>query len=235
MRIGLATTLWKRPALTSVMQRYYMGLHLPGVELVFRAAWTPGDEQEHLWPRVEAVNEPLSDKWNDAVEDLRREDVAGVVIIGSDDFLTPAYLSMLPMLAEYDYVGLDSLFVLDGMQGRCVQATPLRVGAGRFLSRRALDRCAWRPYTPGCNIFLDSELDGHVDDTYYVVENWNTNAHVLDVKSGNNLHTFDHFTGICHRYGVRYEDVDARLVLMELFPDLVKLINETPIALHDGA
>lgn len=153
------------------------------------------------------LNEPnvLGSKFNAATEAAWRWGADFVLVLGSDDLLSPA---LADVYAEHfndrtTYLGLKGCFMVEPATRRALllkgHANPKRfgetIGAGRLLSRRLLDKVQGRPWPNGLkrgadlmmtirlftlgvagpDVILDS------DDTHFL----------LDVKGGGNLWRFD--------------------------------------------
>jgi len=173
--LWVLTTLWRRPALTAVTLRHYAGLRADLAEHIDLRLLAVGSEGEvsrapaerHGWQYVEHANRPLGAKHNallDVVRDSGEADA--VLIIGSDDFLAADYVLRCAsdIASGAAVVGLADLAFLDAARGRAVRwpgyVGTLRegepVGAGRCISRRALEAVNWRLWDD----HLDSGLDG---------------------------------------------------------------------------
>jgi len=164
MTLGIITKLWKRYELTRAFLRYYAGLKVPGVELRLYAAASfdedPGMEDVvqdfPTWTATSVPNEPLSAKTNAACRLAYEDGVDAVMNVGSDDFASPAYIRRCVDEIErgVDYLGPEQIWFYDLPTGRCYYAThntiggTLTVGAGRCMSRRALDAVRGEPWEP---------------------------------------------------------------------------------------
>lgn len=196
--IGLITTLWGRPKLTRVFLEYYNGLKIPGVRFWGACACEEGTGSEalyagNLWRFVAAPNTPRSDKWNAAVSALSTNELDGALIVGSDDFLSPAYISEALRWASKgkDYITPTGCYFYDIATGRFGFGRFNRVGAGRYLSRRVLELCNYQPWLPGCHRNSDYAMGQVVNDIAkpYLLDT--EDLPMLDVKTGNNIWSFD--------------------------------------------
>ena len=164
--IGLMTPIWRRPELTRIFLDYYTQMDLPE-GIVHVCVLSPEDKENRdlpsLYPGVRFVsapNAPLSDKHNVGMLALRELQPDTVVLLPSDDFFTPEYVSWMDTLnVEYgaDSARTTSLWFYDMPTGRMMYRRKLRIGAGHMFSRGILDRMDWRPWPSGKH---ETSMDG---------------------------------------------------------------------------
>lgn len=214
------TACWKRPELTALVTSYYADLQIPGLALHPVAAVSEG-ESFSGWDTIHAPNSPLGAKWNAALayaEELDGErgwNSVGVVIVGSDDILN---LALFTWLAKYydtaDFIELADCYFYDLVTSRVLWLYRGRIGAGRFISRDLLDKCAWKLWNPDAERGLDhgtNQILGKCEHALY-----RGGAAALDIKTADcNIWSFDHL-----RDNVRSEDSDAA-TLQSLFGEEV--------------
>ena len=179
-RVALVTAIHGRPELTKKFMRYYSG----GPELrpsklypewrcdpppvwVYGPMIAVGDgESNGFWEVFEAEN-VVSGRFNRAVAiALEDETVDGVMIVGSDDFMSRALIeAMLKKFVEgYDFVGCDGVYFYDALSERCRFVPVLgALGAGRLLSRELLERLDGMPYKPGLMKRIDMSMVVHLN------------------------------------------------------------------------
>lgn len=201
-RIGLLTTLWKRPAIEQVVLPYYSALELEGVELVRVAAGSEGRRSKKLatdagWNYVEAPNSPLTGKHQAGLEALRSAGVDAVIVIGSDDLLGGRYWSAVVghVRGGAEAYTVRGLYLYDVPSASLAYAPKARPGAGRMYSRRLLQRTNWTLW-PGAQ---DRGLDRLAHQAAIVraapyERTWDAEAEgivVLDIKSGRNLTSYE--------------------------------------------
>ena len=169
-RLGVLTALWRRPAVAAAMLRHHVALDVPGVKVIPMAVQSPEDPEGltagpcSFWRGahvVQAPNDPLSDKWNVGMAALEAFNVDAVMVVGSDDFASAAYVEAVVQLVEQggDLVRAQECLFLDLPTGRACASRPRRLGGGRTLSRRMLDALRWRPWPSGLNVRLDGGMD----------------------------------------------------------------------------
>lgn len=168
-RLVLATTVWKRPALTDAVLRHYRSIRrqlADEIELVLLAVGSEGNRSREICERngfayLEHENHPVTDKWNAVIARAREHSPRGVIIVNSDDVvdasLFPAYLERLDRGA--DYLGLRGTHVVDLVTlqhgiwpGYEASFKKYRVGepagCARGFSARLLDATGWRLWPP---------------------------------------------------------------------------------------
>jgi hypothetical protein len=127
----------------------------------------PRDGRLH---RVEAPNEPLGAKHNAGLQAALYRSASHVVVIGSDDFLSPRVVASLRRLAAEgaEHVGMLDCYRLDRRTGRCVWEVGPRkddsrriYGSGRMVAARWLRACGG--WTPDRERHLDSDLDDRLE------------------------------------------------------------------------
>lgn len=126
-------------------------------------------------------------------------DVDAVVIVGSDDLVTPAWLAYAQHLAGSLGAGvlwwaaLPGLHYLDLKTGRLVRSRQSAPGAGRVVSRALLASVGWRPWPSGLARRLDDAMLQRLAPLRGVRRFVATKpgAVVLDIKTSVNLWSFD--------------------------------------------
>jgi len=117
---------------------------------------------------LEVPNEPLGAKVQAGIEYCRRFNPDGLLLCGSDDWLSSNWIEVLsPYLEDYDLVGCNTLYIMHCSKrhpfqiGRCSYEGTKRerepMGPGRFLSRRILDKINWKVYPS----HIRNNLDGN--------------------------------------------------------------------------
>lgn len=129
--------------------------------------------KEHGWDVVLHENQPLGAKWNAGVAKAR-ENGNPVMILGSDDFVSPEWVETAETLVEQaDIVGLDRYLMHRLINGQtvAVEAYPKgnprhgeSIGSGRTLSTRLLDALAWKPWPAGLRRSLDGGMMAKAGD-----------------------------------------------------------------------
>lgn len=185
-RFVLLTCVWQRPALTAVFLDYYRRLQAEladRVELVLLAVGSEGKFsrdlcESHGFDYLEHPNSPLSDKWDFGLGRTREYDPDGVVIMGSDDFVTANLFSRYADLLDegvlfmgltdgyfFDLASRDSVIHWNGYGGLIGEnGMPNRlgetIGMGRLLSAKLLEML---DYSIWGGLKIDRSLDRHMN------------------------------------------------------------------------
>jgi len=165
MNLGLLTCIWGRPRLTELVLRYYNSLVYEGVYVFSEDDPNPMSANGldiDSWRGLMWSNYPLSNKWNEGIREFKIDPTHfdGVMIVGSDDLVTPSYIEAAKYLLEKgaDYIFLPSLYFYNLQDGRMHYCLAERLGLGRVLSRRLLDMLDWKPWPDGLNKGLDGAM-----------------------------------------------------------------------------
>lgn len=108
---------------------------------------------------IEAPNDPLGSKWQAGIEEARGLDPDGILILGSDTFLSPNWLEVcIPYLEQVDIVGKGRWYVCNALPGKKLeiiqrayargQAMSHPVGGGRLIGRGILEKIGWQLFPP---------------------------------------------------------------------------------------
>ena len=222
MKLGLLTAIWGRPEITQLVMDYYKDMPIDKLLCVVSSE----DKAQYTlnfgrWDRITWPNQPLSNKWSAGMEHMK--DCGAVIIVGSDDLITPKYVEacryLLGQGVEYTY--LEGAYFLDATTPRMCYATARRLGLGRCVSASLMNRMNWRPWPDG----LDSGLDGNMEACMMGLEEPSREVRItnpvehgfvgLDVKTGENIWSYDHV-----RNHLVVVDTDPREVLEKYFPSV---------------
>ena len=158
-RICLLTTIWGRDELTAAFLEHinFLKEELSEYEVTCVVVGSEGRKSEQLVVNsgneyLEFENLPLSKKWDSGLQYTERFDPDVVIVVGSDDFLSPStVLSLVGSIAEGRLmVGLMDMQILDLEKTRFMHwhgysvsdkiRTWETIGLGRCLSRKLLDK-----------------------------------------------------------------------------------------------
>ncbi len=163
-RIGIVTAAWGRSRIARTVLEYYTRFSIAEVEFVRVVAVSPEDKDPlgplAGWQQVEVPNRPLGKKFNTAVHHAVDHDLLGIIVIGSDDILSPDYFGHVVSMAErgYDFVEPHEFCIYVPGEERvnvCLSAT---TGAGRYLSTKLIARMGGSPWSGDLNAFLDANM-----------------------------------------------------------------------------
>lgn len=152
-------------------------------------------------------NQGLGAKWNAAFALAREQGTDAVMIVGSDDFVSRPYLTAMLRLAErrdMDHATTTDVWFYDLLTGRAIMKACERVGAGRLVSRRAMDAVAWAPHTPEREKGMDADIDAALDAAGITHHRVGPAGPVLDVKCDYGLWSFDHFVRSSRKVPLRH-------------------------------
>lgn len=170
MMFAIVTTVWQRLELTTLMLRHTKEICSHRNDILFYAVGSEFDQSKRVveaegWNYIESPNEPLNEKWNNVIQALPR-DIEGVIVLGSDDFISRAYLDKI-LNSTYDFCGSNNCYFLDlpthkGYHFYYENKANL-IGAGLFLSKKVLNELNWSPWAgKPLNAGLDGRLIGNV-------------------------------------------------------------------------
>ena len=114
-------------------------------------------------------NLPLSNKWNKVVKESKKHNPDGILILGSDDIVSSDYFLYSKYLLSlgYDIIGTRSWFTMLKKKNQIIDYALMgytnkrknneSLGAGRVISKKALDLINWNLYN--FNTPLNKSLD----------------------------------------------------------------------------
>lgn len=120
------------------------------------------DQFENVIGKAQVRNKPLSYKWNTAVKCLAQVDFDAVVLLGSDDYVDPAFIEFVEEnMNDLDMIGFSDIFFQEGndfyyWEGYKNHRKGEPVGAGKTYSKRYLESIGYNLFPE----FNDVGLDG---------------------------------------------------------------------------
>ena len=229
-RLGVLVALWRRPEVSRAVLAHALALRVPGVEIVVHAVRSPEDPEPTPVPfgvRVtDAPNAPLSDKWSIGMQAMPR-DLGAVMVLGSDDLVTADYVAacVAAVRAGADRVHASGIVFVDMATGEAHASDASRIGAGRVLSRRALDLVGWRPWPPGLNRRLDGGMDRVFRRSQLAEATVPTGGtvQVCDIKTDTNLWSY----AAMRQHSPSAAPMDGRRYLRTHFPAFARSMART--------
>jgi len=244
VKIVVLTALWRRPNLARLVLRRYRAIQqeLAGeIDFDFVAVGSEGKLSREMavaegWHYVEARNNPLGGKWNAAMPTVRKLSPDGLVIVGSDDWLsTPAFRFYAKGLRDgVPLMGFKDIYFLYWKTARTLYfggyQHPTRVGEslglGRCLPRAALEALSWTPWWQSLNRGLDysmmkrlRKLHPVIKDGARIVRMADVGACAIDIKTPVGICSVQSYLGSKLPNGKRnVEWVATDKLLMEHFP-----------------
>lgn len=114
-----------------------------------------------------------------------------VVTLGSDDIIKESLLDLYTS-TDQDILITDKIHFIEISTGRAALLTRGRIGAGRRISRRAIERCGYKLWTDTRNQSLDMDSNAALIRSGFACVEINTAPHIIDLKTGTNIWSFDH-------------------------------------------
>ena len=232
MKLAIVTTLWGRREVSKIVLNYYHNLTVKDIDFTLIAVSTQEEDidlaRKYGWISKWHENVPLSDKFNEGFLEAMNHDPDAVMVIGSDNLITPNYFEALP---EVDYSAPGGTYFYSPELDECRYVrSPSGCGAGRVLSKKLLNSCDWRPYTEGNPQFIESAMKEKIGVPDELVDvSRESGRLVVDIKTkrwpdsteGVNMWSYERMA----RSLVAQPVETGRLY--EAFPDLRTLVKET--------
>ena len=159
-KILLVTALYGRHDLTRIILAYYAELKR-GFDMELLCVGSEGDRSRQLaeawgWKYIEFPNAPLSQKFNALFDESQHYDYDFMVLIGSDDLISPEVFQYYEhtVTANTRYLlGLKDLYFYSIQKQHCIHfqgypspPSPHTIGAGRVFSRWIMEQMNFRPW-----------------------------------------------------------------------------------------
>ena len=238
-RLAILTTSYGRPGLTKLFREYYQEyFKLPEVLHRVFEVWSPHpDYGKDKCPRkgIQYENLPITNKWLAASHMAFPWDPDYVLILGSDDFITPEYAQLF--MRELDegahVVSTSAVYFLDAKSGKGVSyAARGRIGGGRMFSIEGVLKMYHQLWPIGANVSPDGKQNekmaangleqAHINITRPEYER----AVLLGVKVHETRTPFRKFKAANN---LTCDPVDMEVFLPKHFPDIhQKLLEVKP-------
>ncbi len=212
----MVTAIWGRPNITRLFLDHFQILKEYDTErfeldLVVVGSDVGADQDvldEYECHYIQAPNRPLGAKWNSALKKAEKLDWEYLLILGSDDLISPAtlelYLSYINL--GHDFIGFRDLFIYStltknlkywmGYQG---QRKGESCGAGRLLHRSLVKACHFYLWEFRRNAGLDGSMMrklNKIEHNPAILSMKREDVMILDVKSRLNMGSFESLPGI---------------------------------------
>lgn len=218
--------LWKRPEITRICLENLIHFEQSILCIVSR---TEDAElcYEMKVPYCWHPNEQLGAKWNYGLKAAEELEWDYMVTLGSDD-IVKASLFELYATTDQDILITDKIHFIEISTGRATLMTRGRIGAGRRISRRAIERCGYKLWTENRNQSLDMDSNATLVRAGFACIEVNTDPHVVDLKSGTNIWSFDHVSR--HGMFVSLEaamngmEETTKAQVLQLLPESVRFV-----------
>ena len=193
MKLALILTVWKRHDLERiVIEQFKKQAKKYGFIIV--VAGSEGEVSQSLangCEYIEIENYPVSRKHNACIKRCKELNVDGVMLFGSDDFITDEYFDFICQNIESkELIGLKDLYFYSTYQKRFAyfegwSKSRKTIGAGRYFSKHILDVMNWQLWDNDKNNALDSNCSTRlaemgIDERAYLMSE--IGCSLIDVK-----------------------------------------------------
>jgi hypothetical protein len=196
MKLALIIAIYNRHELeTIVIDNFKRQSEKFGFEIII--AGSEGEVSKELAKGlhyIEVPNFPISNKHNSMLVVAQHLQVDGVVLMGSDDFVSDSFWTNIYKFTptETNVKGLSDLYFYSVESKKIgyfkgYKNTTQSVGAGRFFSKFVLEKMDWKLWSDGLNVGLDSDCSTRcksqgIEDNLYSMKE--SKAVLIDVKCG---------------------------------------------------
>jgi hypothetical protein len=158
-KILVVTAMYGRHDLTKIVLHYYAEIKR-GFEMQLLCVGSEGEKSKSLaeecgWDYIEAKNNPVSQKFNALFKESEKYDYDFMVLIGSDDLISPEifqYYERTVTKETKHLLGLKDLYFYSIQNDEAVHfqgyppPSPKTIGAGRVFSRWVMERMNFTPW-----------------------------------------------------------------------------------------
>jgi glycosyltransferase involved in cell wall biosynthesis len=208
VKILVFLAVWKRPEITELcfqgIQRLqkHPDFDIQALAVISELEMIPLCEKYNI-NFVLHENSPLGRKKNKGLARAKSFEFDYLMEIGSDDLVLNDLLDAYkPLIGKYDFFGIRDLAYLNSETGECRRYTSMvsTYGAGRMISRKALEKMKWRLWLDRLNRGLDNNsvfamVRGGVGYRQVLSGEF---PMVIDVKSKINLWSFNPSLGVAY-------------------------------------
>lgn len=218
MKLMFFLAVWQRPEITEIC---FMGLKRLGVEAVAviseESMISLCEKYGVRW--VMTDNYPLEAKKNTGLRFAERFDFDFLIEIGSDDLILGELIDQYQkFFVKYDFFGVTDAAYIDAETLRCCRLqSPAVYGAGRAISRKALEKMNWTLWAPkGRGKGMDKSSLRNMYNAGF--QYWQIPAIdyplVIDIKSPVNIWPFRNYWKLGVRYDI--EEIYSRISEQEV-------------------
>lgn len=191
----LLIPIWKRPTLTKRVVEYYKERQEKfNFHLCLVGSEDPDYGKKHGVDYVHSKNWPISEKWENGMLYCKSQDIEGVLMAGSDDYLDDNILKYIGTLkgdTEYALQWKD-VYMYRCRDNKLSLWSSGKMGVGRFFSRSALNKTGWRLFQSeylgrnGLDHHVHLQMRAHGIE-WINKSMFDVNGIILDVKYEDNL------------------------------------------------
>lgn len=209
MRLVALMLMWRRPVLTEIVMRHWLGHQesaRPTHHIDLLAVGSEGNASRELAERngfhyIETHNESITQKYNCGMSESRAFDPDAVIRAESDDLFSQHAIEACVHHMNLNErsgqnVGFEDLYFLDAKGWRLGYLPPCGVaaGGGQVLRRDLLARFGWRPFDDHAlkrdDILLDALLAKRIGPAH-CLRLVDHSATIIDVKGEGNMVPYD--------------------------------------------
>lgn len=203
MKLGILTALWARQKVTMIFLDRIMNI-INKYDVKVVAVGSNDEYRSECEARdiiyTDHINKPLGAKWNHGLKAFRHIDVTNIMILGSDDLVSDAFIEHeLEFGKGVDFGGPKDLYMLGANPRRrgwnqffYFKYGAYLVGPGRIISRKVFDALNWHAWDDNRNAGLDGSvvksikrLGGTVKmGSFYIKDH---DLFVVDIKTPGNI------------------------------------------------
>lgn len=203
-KILIYLAVWKRPEITELCFRGIKRLQAHPDFSIQALAVISEDEMIPLCEKYGIAwtmykNDPLGEKKNFGLQKAKEFDFDYLMEVGSDDLILSELLDDYKKYLGKDFFGISDAAYINSETGECRRLiSKSTYGAGRMISRKALDKCNWFLWQDRLNRGLDN-------NSVFALQRRGINYErvkpmdfpgVIDVKSQANIWKFNYYLGV---------------------------------------
>lgn len=207
MKTVIVSAIWKRP---EIFKLFAKGVHelKKQYDIECVVAGSEGNTSRELvqcegFRYVEAPNDPLAKKHNMAVREARRMRPDYLLMMGSDDIVTPEAFEVYLEAAKkkIDFIGVTDFYFWDYQSkkasywgGYIDQRKGHTAGAGRMISASLMGKWGWQPFENKHSKILDDSIQQKLKNTRHKAHTFSLKANgvvAVDIKSDVNMTPFE--------------------------------------------
>ena len=203
-KILIYLAVWRRPKITELcfagIERLRRSFNIEALAVISEESMIPLCEKYGvMW--VMHSNDWLGKKKNYGLQKAKEIDFDYLMEIGSDDLVLNELIEdyIENYVGKYDFFGVSDCLWVDTLFGsaRRIQSTAT-YGAGRMISRKALEEVGWKMWTDCINRGMDNNSIFNFQRKKIKYQRVNPIGFpcVIDVKSDENIWKFDYFRGV---------------------------------------
>lgn len=204
-KILVYLAVWKRPEITELC---FLGIKrlqshpdfsIQALAVISEPEMIPLCEKYGIaWTMYK--NEPLGEKKNAGLQIAKDFEFDYLMEIGSDDLALNELLdNYKELIGKVDFFGISDAAYINSETGECRRLiSKSTYGAGRMISRKALERAGWVLWADRLNRGLDNNSVFALQSKGFIYQRMKPMDFpgVIDIKSKENIWKFNYFLGV---------------------------------------